>query len=97
MAVCLAPESVNPVNPVNQSSSPADRNNEAPLVQRPDKEFLKPWRVCIIDDSLGDRAHIRRSLLGGSERQLTFVEAATAAGGITTAAKTSGASMSGKL
>ena len=83
MAVCLAPESVNPVNPVNQSSSPADRNNEAPLVQRPDKELLKPWRVCIIDDSLGDRAHIRRSLLGGSERQLTFVEAATAAGGIT--------------
>ena len=47
-----------------------------------EKERLKPWRVFIIDDSLEDRAEIRRMLLIGSERRLTFVEAETAAAGI---------------
>ncbi len=51
-------------------------------MQAPDKDMLRPWCVCIIDDSLGDRAQIRHMLLGGSERQLTFVEAASAAAGI---------------
>ena len=51
-------------------------------MQAPDKDMLKPSCVCIIDDSLGDRAQIRRMLLGSSERQLTFVEAASAAAGI---------------
>ena len=46
------------------------------------KEILKPWCVCIIDDSPDDRAEIRRMLLSGSERRLTFVEAQTAAAGI---------------
>ena len=47
-----------------------------------EKEILKPWRVGIIDDSPDDRAEIRRMLLSGSERRLTFVEAGTAAAGI---------------
>jgi PAS domain S-box-containing protein len=44
----------------------------------PDKEPLTPWRVVIIDDSPDDRADIRRMLLKGSERRMTFVEAETA-------------------
>ena len=40
-----------------------------------EKEILKPWRVGIIDDSPDDRSEIRRMLLSGSERRLTFVEA----------------------
>ena len=48
----------------------------------PQKEVLKPWRVVVIDDSLEDRAEIRRMLLTGSERRLTFVEAGTAEAGI---------------
>ena len=47
-----------------------------------EKEILKPWRVFIIDDSPDDRAEIRRMLLSGSERRLTFVEAETAETGI---------------
>jgi PAS domain S-box-containing protein len=49
---------------------------------RADKEILKPWCVFIIDDSPEDRAEIRRMLLTGSERRLTFVEAETAEAGI---------------
>ena len=48
-----------------------------------DKEVLKPWCVVIIDDNPDDRAEIRRMLLSGSERRLTFVEAGTAEAGIT--------------
>ena len=51
-------------------------------MQRLKKEVLKPWCVVIIDDSPDDRAEIRRMLLLGSERYLTFVEAGTAAAGI---------------
>ena len=47
-----------------------------------EKEILKPWRVFIIDDSPDDCAEIRRMLLSGSERRLTFVEAGTAEAGI---------------
>ena len=46
-------------------------------------EKLKPWQIVIIDDNAEDRAAIRRLLLAGSERGLTFVETATAATGIT--------------
>ena len=46
------------------------------------REVLTPWRVFIIDDSPDDRVEIRRMLLGGSERRLTFFEAETAASGI---------------
>ena len=49
---------------------------------RLDKETLKPWRVVIIDDSPDDRVDIRRMLLNGSDRRMTFVEAETAAAGI---------------
>ena len=51
-------------------------------MQNAEKELLQPWRVFIIDDSPEDRAEIRRMLLRGSERRLTFVEAGTAAAGI---------------
>ena len=47
-----------------------------------EKEILEPWRVFIIDDSPDDCAEIRRMLLSGSERRLTFVEAGTAEAGI---------------
>ncbi|MEO7253007.1 MAG: response regulator [Casimicrobium sp.] len=47
-----------------------------------EKEILKPWCVAIIDASPDDRAEIRRMLHSGSERQLSFIEAATAAAGI---------------
>jgi PAS domain S-box-containing protein len=43
---------------------------------------LKRWCVFIIDDSPDDRAEIRRMLLKGSERHLTFFEAETAHSGI---------------
>ena len=45
-------------------------------------EILKPWRVFIIDDSPDDRAEIRRMLLTGSERHITFFEAEKAEAGI---------------
>ena len=45
-------------------------------------EILKPWRVFIIDDSPDDRAEIRRMLLKGSERHITFFEAEKAESGI---------------
>ena len=54
-------------------------------MQIDEKELLPPWRVFIIDDSPDDRADIRRMLLRGSERRLTFVEASTAAAGISAA------------
>ena len=41
-------------------------------------EALKPWRVVIIDESPDERAEIRRMLLNGSDRQLSFIEAGTA-------------------
>ncbi|MCY7369970.1 MAG: response regulator [Polaromonas sp.] len=47
-----------------------------------EKEVLKPWCVVIIDDSLEDRAEIRRLLLKGSDRRLSFIEAGTAEAGI---------------
>ena len=50
-----------------------------------EKQPLPPWRVFIIDDSPDDRAEIRRMLLKGSERRFTFVEAETAAAGISAA------------
>jgi len=46
------------------------------------KETLEPWCVAIIDDSPDDRAEIRRMLLNGSERRLSFIEAGTAEAGI---------------
>ena len=49
---------------------------------RADKEPIKSWRIFIIDDSPADRAEIRRMLLRGSERGLSFVEAETADAGI---------------
>ena len=48
-----------------------------------EKEVLEPWRVFIIDDNPDDCPEIRRMLLSGSERRLTFVEAGTAEAGIT--------------
>lgn len=51
-------------------------------MQHAEKELLAPWRVFIVDDSPEDRAEIRRMLLNGSERQLSFVEAETADTGI---------------
>jgi PAS domain S-box-containing protein len=47
-----------------------------------ENKALKRWCVFIIDDSPEDRAEIRRMLLNGSERRLTFVEAETAHAGI---------------
>jgi PAS domain S-box-containing protein len=52
-------------------------------MENPNKEVLKPWCVVIIDDSPEDCAEIRRMLLKGSDRRLTFMEAGTAAAGIT--------------
>jgi signal transduction histidine kinase/response regulator RpfG family c-di-GMP phosphodiesterase len=46
------------------------------------KLILKRWRICIIDDSPEDRAEIRRMLLTGSERRISFVEMGTASVGI---------------
>jgi signal transduction histidine kinase/DNA-binding response OmpR family regulator len=46
------------------------------------KLVLKRWRICIIDDSPEDRAEIRRMLLTGSERHISFVEMSTASVGI---------------
>ena len=51
-------------------------------MSKAEKERLKPWHVFIIDDSPDDRAEIRRMLLKGSERRLSFVEAETAEAGI---------------
>ena len=51
-------------------------------MQNAEKERLLPWRVFIIDDSPDDRAEIRRMLLNGSDRRLSFVEAETAEAGI---------------
>jgi PAS domain S-box-containing protein len=51
-------------------------------MRRAEKEILAPWCVFVIDDSPDDRAEIRRMLLKGSERRLTFVEAETADAGI---------------
>jgi signal transduction histidine kinase/CheY-like chemotaxis protein len=51
-------------------------------MQRFDKEILKPWCIVIIDDSPDDCVLIRSMLLNGSERRLTFIEAGTAAAGI---------------
>ena len=42
-----------------------------------DNSPIAPWRVAIIDDSPDDRMEIRRMLLAGSERQLSFIEAST--------------------
>lgn len=47
-----------------------------------DKVILKPWCIAIIDESPDDRAEIRRMLLTGSDRRLTFIEAGTAEAGI---------------
>ena len=41
-----------------------------------------PWCICIIDESPDDRADIRRMLLGGLERRLTFIEAETGEAGV---------------
>jgi signal transduction histidine kinase/DNA-binding response OmpR family regulator len=46
------------------------------------KLVLKRWRICIIDDNPEDRAEIRRMLLTGSERHISFVEMGTASVGI---------------
>ena len=46
------------------------------------KDILKPWCVVIIDDSPEDRAEVRRMLLSGSDRRLSFIEAGTAEAGI---------------
>ncbi|WP_372826933.1 PAS domain-containing protein, partial [Polaromonas sp.] len=47
-----------------------------------EKEVLEPWCVVIIDDSPEDRLEIRRMLLKGSDRRLSFIEAGTAEAGI---------------
>ena len=49
---------------------------------RTEKLLLKPWCIAIIDESADDRADIRRMLLGGLERRLTFIEAESGGGGI---------------
>ena len=54
-------------------------------MQSAKREPLQPWRVLIIDDSPEDRDDIRRMLLTGSERRLSFAEAATAVAGISAA------------
>ena len=46
------------------------------------KEILEPWCIAIIDDSPEDCAEIRRMLLKGSDRRLSFIEAGTAQAGI---------------
>ena len=51
-------------------------------MQNAEKERLLPWRVFIIDDSPDDRTEIRRMLLNGSDRRLSFVEVETAEAGI---------------
>ena len=51
-------------------------------MQSDEKELLPAWRIVIIDDSPEDRADIRRMLLTGSDRRLSFVEAETAELGI---------------
>ena len=43
---------------------------------------LVPWRIAIIDESPDDRADIRRMLLSGLERRLTFIEAESGSLGI---------------
>ena len=48
----------------------------------PKKGVLKPWCILIIDSSLKWRAEIRSMLLNGSERYVSFIEAATADSGI---------------
>lgn len=52
------------------------------MIEREAKQLLKRWHIFIIDDSPEDRAEIRRMLLTGSERQISFVEMGTAAVGI---------------
>jgi signal transduction histidine kinase/DNA-binding response OmpR family regulator len=47
-----------------------------------DKLPLRHWHIFIVDDSPDDRADIRRMLLTGSERRLSFVEAGTAEAGL---------------
>ncbi len=47
-----------------------------------EKPVLKRWCIFIIDDSPDDRAEIRRMLLKGSDRRISFVEASTAAEGL---------------
>ena len=46
------------------------------------KEILKPWCVLVVDDSPEDRTEIRRMLLKGSDRRLSFIEAGTAEAGV---------------
>ena len=48
----------------------------------PKKLPTPPWCIAIIDESPDDRADIRRMLLGGLERRLTFIEAETGQGGV---------------
>lgn len=43
----------------------------------------QPWHIAVIDESPDDRADIRRMLLGGLERRLTFVEAESGGRGVT--------------
>jgi len=47
-----------------------------------EREVLKPWCVVVVDDSPEDRAEIRRMLLKGSDRRLSFMEGETAEAGI---------------
>ncbi len=47
-----------------------------------DKLPLQPWCIVIIDESPDERADIRRMLLRGLERQLTFIEAESGATGV---------------
>ncbi len=49
---------------------------------RPEKPPMQAWRIAVIDESPDDRADIRRMLLSGLERRLTFIEAATGEAGI---------------
>ena len=51
-------------------------------MSRPKKLPTPPWCIAIIDESPDDRADIRRMLLGGLERRLTFIEAETGQGGV---------------
>ena len=51
-------------------------------MRKTESETLKPWCVVIIDESPDDRAEIRRMLLNGSDRRLSFIEAGTAGAGI---------------
>ena len=59
------------------------------MMPRAVKEPLPAWCILVVDDSPDERAEVRRMLLKGCDRRLTFIEADTAKAAIAavTAAK----------